>query len=75
MPVSRTDQTLDGNGEITTGYITVTVVSEQGEFASPAGDLAALVMAQFPYDLELSAGAATFTKPPADQRPFKAGAP
>lgn len=76
VPVGRTDQTLDGAGEVASGYVTITVVSEQGEFANPANDLAAMVMAQFPYGLELVAGSGVITvmKPPEEQAPFKDGA-
>lgn len=66
VPVSRNDATLEGVGETARGYVTATIVTARNVFSSLGNALAATVMAQFPYGLELTmtVGKITINKPP-----------
>jgi len=66
VPSSRTDPTLDGNGETVTGQLMVYVVIEGNSFTKPANLLADKVMQRFKYRtlIPLAIGDILITKPP-----------
>lgn len=76
VPVSRTDDTLTGGGEIASGFIQVTVMAAQNEFSTPAKLIAQAIKALFPYTLRLpvTGGEITITKPPEIQQGYPDGA-
>lgn len=66
VPVSRTDDTLNGGGEIITGFAVVTIMAKPGEFATKANRLADHIRALYPYTLRLPVigGEITISQPP-----------
>lgn len=66
VPGSRTDPTLDGQGETVTGQLMVYVVIESNSFTKPANLLADKVMQRFKYRtlIPLTIGDILITKPP-----------
>lgn len=66
VPGSRTDPTLDGNGETVLGQFMVYVVVERGTFTKTANNLADLVMQRFKYMtlIPLTNGGILIVKPP-----------
>lgn len=78
VPVSRTDDTLQGGVEIVTGFVQVTVMTEpdlpiwsdtvrnaNGQIVQSAGAIASAIRALFPYTLRLpiNGGEVTVTQP------------
>lgn len=66
VPGSRTDPTLDGEGETVTGQFMVYVVIERGKFTKAANALADKVLQRFKYGtlISLSIGGILIVKPP-----------
>ena len=66
VPVSRKDNTLNGGGEIVSGFVQITVMSDIGKFATGATTLADSIAALFPYTLRLpvTGGTITIIQPP-----------
>ena len=88
VPVSRTDDTLNGGGEIARGFIVITVMSEIGLFTTArlvkngkgvlvpsVGVIAGKIKALFPYPLRLpvTGGAITVSQPPQVQQGYPDG--
>lgn len=75
IPGSRTDPTLDGNGETVTGQVHISVVVAENVFTAPANVIADLVMARFAYMTRIvfDDGVILVTKPPEALTGYKDG--